>query len=60
MVALIVFVLGWLLVVRPLSDALDAARARHGAAVVALAEARGARRARPGAGGRGPLFRSTA
>lgn len=33
-------VLGWLLVLRPLSDALAAARERHGAAVIALAEAR--------------------
>jgi len=40
MAALAAFVLGWLLVVRPLSDALDAAKTRHGAAVVALAEAR--------------------
>jgi len=40
MSALSVFVLGWLLVVRPLSDSLDAARARHGAAVIALGEAR--------------------
>ncbi len=40
MVALMAFVLGWLLVVRPLSDALDAAKARHGAAVIALGEAR--------------------
>lgn len=46
MVALMAFVLGWLLVVRPLADALDAAKARHGAAVVALAEAKA--RAAPG------------
>jgi general secretion pathway protein M len=39
MFGLLAIVLGWLLVVRPLSDALDAAKARHGAAVVALAEA---------------------
>jgi general secretion pathway protein M len=32
---------GWLLVVRPLSDALDSAKQRHGEAVIALAEARG-------------------
>jgi general secretion pathway protein M len=50
MFALIGVVLGWLLVVRPLSDSLDAARARHGAAVVALAEAR----ARLDAGGGAP------
>lgn len=40
MLALAVIVLGWLLVVRPLADALDAAKTRHAAAVVALAEAR--------------------
>lgn len=40
MLALAALVLGWLIVVRPLSDALDAARTRHGAAVVALGEAR--------------------
>jgi general secretion pathway protein M len=48
MAALAAVVLGWLIVVRPLSDALDAAKARHGAAVVALAEARA--RADPGLG----------
>ena len=37
----------WLLVIRPLGDALDRARQRHGAAVLALAEAR-ARRAPAG------------
>ena len=47
MLALAAFVLGWLLVVRPLADALDAAKTRHGAAVVALGEARA--RAEPGA-----------
>jgi len=51
MAALAAIVLGWLLVVRPLTDALDAAKARHGAAVVALAEARArAGAARGGAG----------
>jgi general secretion pathway protein M len=40
MAALLVLVLGWLLVIRPLSDALDSAKRRHGAAVEALAEAR--------------------
>ena len=40
MAALAALVLGWLLIVRPLGDALDNARQRHGAAVVALAEAR--------------------
>jgi general secretion pathway protein M len=48
MAGLAAFVLGWLIVVRPLSDALDAAKTRHGAAVVALAEARA--RAEPGRG----------
>ena len=38
MLGLAGLVLGWLLVVRPLGDALDAARQRHGAAVVALAK----------------------
>ena len=46
MLVLAVLVLGWLLVVRPLLDTLDAARARHAAAVVALGEARA--RALPG------------
>ena len=40
MLGLFALVLGWLLVVRPLGDALDAAKERHGAAVVALAEAK--------------------
>lgn len=40
MLALLVVVLAWLLIVRPLGDALSAARERHGEAVVALAEAR--------------------
>lgn len=40
MLALAVLVLSWLLVVRPLGDALAEARERHGAAVIALAEAR--------------------
>jgi general secretion pathway protein M len=40
MLALAALVLAWLVVVRPLGDALAAARERHGAAVVALAEAR--------------------
>lgn len=40
MLGLMALVLAWLLVVRPLGDALAAARERHGAAVVALAEAR--------------------
>jgi len=40
MFGLMALLLGWLLVVRPLSDALDDAKTRHNAAVVALAEAR--------------------
>ncbi|MGZ8336139.1 MAG: type II secretion system protein GspM [Allosphingosinicella sp.] len=40
MFALIGLVLAWLLVVRPLSDALDSARRDHAAAVTALADAR--------------------
>lgn len=40
LLGLVAIVLGWLLVVRPLGDALEAAKARHGAAAVALAEAR--------------------
>lgn len=40
MLALAALVLAWLLVVRPLGDALAAARSRHAAAVIALAEAR--------------------
>lgn len=46
MVGLALIVLGWLLVVRPLLDGLDAAKTRHAAAVVALGEARA--RALPG------------
>jgi general secretion pathway protein M len=45
MLVLAAILLLWLLVVRPLSDALDAAKSRHGDAAVALAEARA--RARP-------------
>jgi len=40
MAALAVVLVGWLLIVRPLSDALDAQKTRHAAAAVALAEAR--------------------
>jgi len=43
MFALLAIVLAWLAVVRPLADALEAARLRHAAAVVALAEVRAAR-----------------
>lgn len=48
MAALAAFVLGWLAVVRPLSDQLDAAKSRHAAAAVALAEARARVAAAPG------------
>src|SRR4051794_7130327 len=41
MFALALLTLAWLLVIRPLGDALASARERHAAAVVALAEARG-------------------
>lgn len=40
MIALVTLVLVWLLILRPLSDMLSAARQRHGEAVAALAEAR--------------------
>ena len=40
MLGMAAIVLAWLLVVRPLGDALAVARERHGAAVVALADAR--------------------
>ena len=40
MAGVALIVLPWLLVVRPLNDALSDARARHGAAVIAVAEAR--------------------
>jgi general secretion pathway protein M len=40
MFALLALVLVWLLVIRPVGDALSAARERHGAAVQAVAEAR--------------------
>ena len=46
MLALVLVVLGWLLVVRPLSDRLDEAQRRHGAALVAVAEQRAAIEAR--------------
>jgi general secretion pathway protein M len=41
MLALFALVLAWLLILRPLGDMLSAAKARHGQAVAALAEARG-------------------
>ena len=50
MLVLALVLLVWLLVIRPLSDALDAAKMRHGDAAVALAEAR-ARTAPAGGGG---------
>jgi general secretion pathway protein M len=40
MLALVVLVLVWLLILRPLGDMLSAAKQRHGEAVAALAEAR--------------------
>lgn len=40
MLALVALVLVWLLILRPLSDMLSAARQRHGEATAALAEAR--------------------
>ena len=46
MLVLATILLAWLLVVRPLSDALDAAKMRHGDAAAALAVARA--RAQPG------------
>jgi general secretion pathway protein M len=56
MLLLAAILLFWLIVVRPLSDALDAAKMRQGAAAVALAEAR-ARAAPAGSGARaaGPV-----
>src|SRR6185503_170107 len=47
MLVLAAILLGWLLIVRPLADALDAARMRHGETAVALAQARA--RAQPSA-----------
>ena len=40
MLPLVAALLAWLLIVRPLSDALDAAKARHANAALLLAEAR--------------------
>ena len=40
MFAVLAVVLAWLLVIRPIGDSLSEARERHGAAVLALAEAR--------------------
>lgn len=40
MLGLVALVIVWLLILRPLSDMLSAARQRHGEAVAALAEAR--------------------
>jgi general secretion pathway protein M len=45
MFALAAVVLAWLLIIRPLSDALSRARERHGEAVLAMAEARAQARA---------------
>ena len=52
MLVLAVIVLGWLLVIRPLTDSLAAAKARHAAAVLALGEARA--RTIPGAAAGAP------
>lgn len=46
MMGLAALVLGWLLVVQPLADALEEAKARHGEAVVALGEAKARAEAR--------------
>ena len=43
MLALLALVLAWLVIIRPLADALDAAKARHDAAALALGEARARR-----------------
>ena len=51
MFVLLALVLVWLLVVRPLDDALDSAKRRHDEAVTALAEAR----ARAGPAGAAPV-----
>ena len=56
MFVLLALVLAWLLVVRPLADALDSARRRHDEAVTALAEAR----ARAGAIGAAPVVAAPA
>jgi general secretion pathway protein M len=40
MLVLAAILLAWLLIVRPLADALDAAKMRHGDAAIALAQAR--------------------
>lgn len=45
MLALALLVFSWLLIIRPLSDALSRARERHGDAVLAVAEARAQARA---------------
>ena len=57
MLGLAVIVLGWVLVVRPLTDMREAAKTRHAAAVVALGEARArtAPGAAPGAPAAGPV-----
>ncbi|WP_129790863.1 type II secretion system protein GspM [Sphingosinicella sp. CPCC 101087] len=51
MFALVALVLLWLIVIRPLADALDSAKQRHGEAVSALAEARARMGAAAGASG---------
>lgn len=51
MCALVAALLVWMLVVRPLADALDSAKARHAAAVDAVGAARARAAAAPEAGG---------
>lgn len=51
MLALLAAVLAWLLVVRPLADALDAAKVRHAAAVEAVGLARARAAVSPAADG---------
>ena len=55
MFCLLFIVLAWLLVVRPLAAALEAARLRHGEAVVALAEAKARAAPVPGRATNAPL-----
>jgi general secretion pathway protein M len=55
MFALLALVAGWLLIVRPLADSLEAAKARHAAAAIALAEARAQPMAGPAPALPGPV-----
>jgi len=54
MLGLLFIVLAWLLVIRPLTAALEAARLRHGEAVLALAEAKARAAPLPGRAARAP------